>query len=1087
MSSAIADSFFVTGGTLERNAPSYVPRRADDELFRALVDGRFCYVLTPRQMGKSSLMVRTAARLRERGDTAVVLDLTEIGRNLTVDQWYRGLLGSIAESLGLEEEVARYWRSAHDIGPQQRWTKALRDIVVPSVEGRVVLFVDEIDAVRSLPFSTDEFFAGIRELYNRRGESPVASRLTFCLLGVASPSDLIRDTRTTPFNIGQRIELRDFSETEAEPLLEGLGGDTAAARASLRRVLYWTGGQPYLTQRLCKAVSLARPDPDEVDRLAHELFLLPSARERDDNLLFVRDRLLRADADVSALLYLYRSVRARQHVVDDDTNPLISVLKLSGVARVEHGELRVRNRIYEEVFDGDWVVSSLPGAEVRRQVLAFRRGVLRSAAVSAFVLVAVGVLAVYTWTQWRRAEGLAGVADAQREIAEQEQETSRRLLYVAHMSLAFRELEKGNLGRVAEIVAEERPDPSRGDVRGWEYDYLWRLCHGEEARFVHPASVGNCAFTPDGRLVATACDDGVTRLWDATTHEVHGELKSGAGPLTALAVAPDGRSLAVAGAGGAITLWDVDRRETIGVLSGHSGRVYGLAYSPDGRHLASAGNDGMAFLWNVARRAAEWSTPAHAEGATAVAFAPDGATIATAGRDGVVTLWNLAAPDAARASVSLGRGQITDLAFANAGAALAVTTARGSLTLLDLASRRPGRDLYTSEGGLTTVACAPFGERIAVGGFDGTVHVVDMRTGAVGAEVVGNVGPITDLAFSADGRRLVSAGTGGLVKVWPENRLSGTMTTLRGHTETVYSVAFSPDGRRVATGSFDQTVALWDAAAGAKTATLVGHTDDVMTVAFSPDGARLASGSLDQTARLWDVESGREIAVLRGHTNSVFGARFSPRDSILATASFDGTVRIWSSETGAEQRALTASGGSFESLEFSRDGRFLVAGGADHVIVVWDVATWKPVKTIVAANDWINALAISRDGKLLATSGSFGDPVVRIWDTETWTPRTTIKGFFSSDTVEGRIELLGRANSLAFDRGGSTLVVGTDGSTVRLFDMLSGQELGSAATNQQGRICSVAFSADGTILATAADDGTVRLWHAADPRDSGRN
>ena len=65
-----------------------------------------------------------------------------------------------------------------------------------------MIFVDEIDAVRSLPFSTDEFFAAIRECYNRRTEDAELSRLTFCLLGVATPSDLIRDTRTTPFNVG---------------------------------------------------------------------------------------------------------------------------------------------------------------------------------------------------------------------------------------------------------------------------------------------------------------------------------------------------------------------------------------------------------------------------------------------------------------------------------------------------------------------------------------------------------------------------------------------------------------------------------------------------------------------------------------------------------------------------------------------------------------------------------------------------------------------------------------------------------------------------------------------------------------------
>src|SRR5207247_9872199 len=95
---------------------------------------------------------------------------------------------------------------------------ALQEAVRPHCPGRLVIAIDEIDAVRSLPFSTDEFFAAIRDCYNRRSQDPEFARLTFCLLGVATPSDLIQDTRTTPFNIGHRIELTDFTPTEAAPL-----------------------------------------------------------------------------------------------------------------------------------------------------------------------------------------------------------------------------------------------------------------------------------------------------------------------------------------------------------------------------------------------------------------------------------------------------------------------------------------------------------------------------------------------------------------------------------------------------------------------------------------------------------------------------------------------------------------------------------------------------------------------------------------------------------------------------------------------------------------------------------------------------
>ncbi|TNE50180.1 MAG: hypothetical protein EP343_09625 [Deltaproteobacteria bacterium] len=1102
---------FQAGGTVRDNA-FYVERAADQELTRSLLAREYCYVLAPRQIGKSSLRARTERRLREQGVRCVSIDLTSLGSSeVTQEEWYYGLVEEVGYRLDLDDDPADFWMDNERLSPVHRWSRFLSQEVLSKTSEPIVIFIDEIDAVLSLPFSRDDFFASIRAFFNARADDLLYERLTFCLLGVAAPSDLIADPTRTPFNIGHDVYIEDFTAEEAKAFLPGLAASHIPPEELLRVVYDWTNGHPYMTQRVFETLMqsnwfASQSAESVVEEVVTELFLGHGGQE--DTNLSVAEKLFQRNELKDQMLQIYRQLLEDIPIEANLYNPIHMALRLTGMvsSRKAHGSklLWVRNRIFSHVFDRAWVqkqeTERLLNSSLERWLLSGREEdyVLRGKALEEAQLWAEGrddisaderAFLIAGLEVARKEEEARQKAERDRERRQQAEERARfqqraiRVLallvfaLVGLVAVAFWQYRQATKAKELERAAKNEAVLAQRGERRQKAQVKKALAQVKKAfrqvSLEQRKTQSALVRAKKAERTANREKRRALRLFRQVKVSLRKERRARRVALRARRKAERLRQQesrarkraeqaekAAQEGNKALSLAAQSGREMVALRSGILGVVPSLRsrQTPPLQAL-----EGLIEAVNAARQTRGFR--GHQGAVTKVRFVRGGKAFVSASVDKTVRLWDI--PTHRTLGVLQGhQAPVRGLAYSSRKGLVATSDEKGVIKLWNLSSCGSGASL--SRGSL----CRPKPQRT----------------------LLGHREPVRSLVFSPSGQWLASTSDDGSTRIWNIAR-GQTYRVLRGHRGRVLAAAFSSNGALLATAGTDATILLWRWRTGKQLRVLRGHRASINALQFLARGQKLVSASDDQTARLWKVRQG-VVEQTWNHSGRVTGVAVSSGQSYVATASSDHLVRVWSVRTGKKLRVLDAHEGVLHDVAFSRRGTILTASQdrsarlwrlfRDHSAVVFrghrgfvNAAVFSGSKVVTASSDstlrvwtrrgrllrrilghrsWVTSLAVSNNG-LLATSSK--DRTVRLWK-------------LATGKLLKRLPGLSWQESVAFSPDARYLVSAGDDRYVRLMDGRG--RLLKNLKGHTGTVNAVALSRDGRWLASGSEDRTVRIW-----------
>jgi WD40 repeat protein len=1009
---------YIVGGSLPEHAPSYTIRQADRDFYAGLKAGNFCYVFNSRQMGKTSLLVRTLCQLRSEGVACTTIDVSGRGSgNIQPEQWYAGIVYTLIKDFKLDNPLKfmqSWWKDRDFLDPAQRLVEVIETILLPNTTAPIVIFIDEIDSILSLNFSTDDFFALIRSCYDKRATNSAYNRLTFALIGVARPSDLINDKRRTPFNIGRAIELSGFTLDEADALTIGLRTLADNPHAVLGEVLAWTGGQPFLTQKICSLLVksnlsiAAGKESIAIEQLVKSEAIEDwESRDNPPHFKTISTRLTANETRSGSLLGLYQQILTNTTVKLEDRLEERE-LQLAGIVVKIGDELKVANRIYAAIFDRLWVDKQL--ANLRPYSTAIKEWVDSNKTDKSRLLRGKALEDALEWAKGKSLTNLDGrflsacreqrIYEANQEVLQQRIEQLWLLSVIASsfaicaLFFGFQARSEKENAQIAGINAKNalnqasiESDKTKNRIETLIDTLDATRLFQEQKQLLNQADRQKLAEGIEANL----------------QYAVHGTLERNRlkhdNTVTEVAYSADGKFIASVSKDKTLKIWQVDGKliQTIA----HPQSLHNLAISSDSQKIATVGDDAQVRLWNIN---GEQVSPYleqrnNTDKFIRVAITPDGKYIAAATntdrQNAEVIIW---AVESGKIVKNFGFPKIPAL----------------------VNNRTHGfRDLKFSTDG----------KFLAAASTDTSIKIWAWETDKSPQILTGHKDWAYSLSFSQDGKWLATAGGGSdeSMKIWKidDGKFQLKKTIEKVHDGGFY-LAFDPNNRQIATaGSGDRTIEIWDFdrimsnpnstltpndRGNILLTTIGGNQSEYKGIAYSPDSRYLASVGEDRKLKIWDANNGKLFKefTIANNNHWIWRVKFSPDNKYLAINTSDG-VELYSTSDFGKVRVFQDNGGKMKTLlkvSFSPDSQTIAASSIDGMIRLWNIEDGKSIIKYRGHRDAIEDIQFSPDSQEIATV-SGGDRRIKFWSRQ-GELRRTIEGF--------------KGMSLAFSPDGTTII-----------------------------------------------------------------